>query len=94
MNDYLNKIHSATNNIRGVAYELHSLSGSFQITGNNAMADTLLVLSKELLRYQSEINDAVGENLSIELHRAQENSATIVKTALAAISMTENKERT
>ena len=83
MEKLLNVIHTETEKLRSLAYELRGLSKSFEDVGNDVMAQRCRDISNEIFTSQSKMNEALGLELKEQIDKNYQTSATILKAALA-----------
>ncbi len=82
--DPYDTIHDAARILRSIAYRLNDFAQSFGHTGNVIMLEELSDMSDNISAQADRVHKAVGRQINNEFREAQERSATIVKTALAA----------
>jgi hypothetical protein len=87
MSDWYKKLHGNVGVVKHISYCLQEIAISFRRTGNTIMAEELEEYSESLLLSAKTINDAVSQNISESLHRSEEMSATVLKTALAGLAL-------
>lgn len=92
MSEYLDRVHAADNVFRGLAMELVSLANAFRMTGNSTMSSQLFNMASELSDAADQVNKAVAKELNDSVRQAQENSANLVKSALAGIELGQNED--
>lgn len=83
----LHSVHESTKELRRVAKEIQALAMAFRMTGNPYIEEQLLEFSATLSYIQNDIEDAVNEKINADLKQAYENSAAVVKAALAGITL-------
>jgi hypothetical protein len=93
MSDFIDDIHDEADKIAEVSNELFQLSRSFQHIGNYNTSDILSFSAKLLAESEKRIRECVSAKINQDFQAAQDRSATILKTALAAGSLNRNMNR-
>ena len=92
-NDWLDTLHNCQEKLLLISNRLEHYSLSFYEVGNQKMYNFLFNESKKIEKIAEEIGKSASEAVTENLNRAKENSANVLKAALAGIAVaTENKQ--
>lgn len=92
MSEYLDKIHKADDTFTAVAREMVYLANAFRVTGNSTMSARLFHMADELREAAEQVNKAVAKELNESVRQAHENSANLVRSALAGMKLGKNED--
>jgi hypothetical protein len=91
---WLDDLGMVRERLHGRADALNGLANAFSRTGNDEVAKELVLAVKVLNECAESVSNVSGVVTTMLLHQAQENSANMLKAALAGVVLAErNKDR-
>jgi len=81
--DWFDKHCRGTEILFNIQYELGYYAESFRVVGNETIYQTLMAISKEVLKAHDMVRDAAGESIDESYKRSQQHTGTILKAVLA-----------
>jgi len=82
---YLDDIHTATDMLAGMSYQLRQLANAHYRLGNVPQADELTSLAQDAVDASKLVNRAVSKEINENLERQQKNTGAILSLALNTI---------
>lgn len=93
MNDLLETIYVEGSKINAIAVRLDALANHFYATGNEAMAEKLMVMADTLIESDEQLRKAVGEEIGRQCKEAERNHQEMVGGMLVLIETLEDENR-
>ena len=87
MSDWLEKYNKADTELFDIPCRLNRLASAFCETGNVIVGEELYGISEAIERHRKEMKQAVSQSITEACNHSQENSATILKAALAGVGI-------
>lgn len=85
--EWFDKHSKGTEILFNIHYELRDYAKAFRVVGNETMYQVLMAISKEILEAHKMIRDAIGESISEDCERTQQNTTTMLEAVFAGITL-------
>jgi len=85
MQEWLDKHSNATTTLNEIAFELGGLARAFNMTGNNVMYKTLIMLSRDIQQASKDARDSVTTSIKESIDRSAESSKNLLAASLGGI---------